>query len=345
MFDENHVGALRLEEEIEAALRRQTKAEAATGAAVPSANVETLWADLDARPSEVITRLDQVAPMAIPTAPSNDVDRMVSRLPTAPLSDATVIAPPRRTPPPVPAPVAPAAPAQPSPAPPVAQSPASQPAAKAPLQKESRAPVAKKASSIGPIVTDIVARSRTIIAAAGSVAAALPHDRRTLSIVGGVIAVIVAAVVGFTMSSGPAPTGTVVIDAAPWGTITAIETESGNAVSLPSSVSTPLVLTLPAGTYHVVVAGPPPESQTQRITVQVSANGSAVAPLVHFRELTAEEYFEQYLSAPTALTPESGVVPTEPVAPTSLAQPLPVPAPAAPIQSAPASTPAPVSNP
>jgi hypothetical protein len=359
-FDENHVGALRLEEEVEAALRRQTKAEAATAAAVPSANVETLWADLDARPSEVVTRLDHVAPMGIPTAPSSGVDPFAVRLPTVPPSDATVIAPPRRTPPPVPAPVAPAAPAQASSAAPVAPSPASQPATNAPVQGESRAsksapiaksvpaksaPVAKKASSIGPIVTDIVAQSKTIVAAAGSVAAAVPHDRRTLSIVGGLIAVIVAAAVAFTMFSGPAPTGTVVIDATPWGTITAIETESGDAASLPSSVSTPLVLTLPAGTYQVVVAGPSPESQTQRITVQVSANGSAVAPLVHFRELTAEEYFEQYLSAPTALTPESGGVPTEPVAPTSLAQPIPVPAPAAPIQSPPASTPAPVSNP
>ncbi|HZM93585.1 MAG TPA: serine/threonine-protein kinase [Vicinamibacterales bacterium] len=344
-FDENHVGALRLEEEIETALRRQTKAQPGTATAVPSANVETLWADLDARPSEVITRLDQVAPMGIPPAPSGGVDRTVVRLPTASPADATVIAPPRRTPPPVPAAVAPAAPAQPAAAPPVAQPPASQPVAKAPVQKESSAPAAKKAPSIGPMVADIVARCKTIVAAAGSVAAAVPRDRRTLSIVGGVIAVIVATVVGFTMFSGPVPTGTVVIDATPWGTITAIETESGTAVSLPSSASTPLVLTLPAGTYQVVVAGPAPESQTQRITVQVAANGSAVAPLVHFRELTAEEYFEQYLSAPTALTPESGVVPTEPGAPPSLAQPSPVPAPAAPIQSLPASAPAPVSNP
>ena len=297
--------------------------------------------------------------MGIPPAPTGGVDRTVLRLPTAPAADATVIAPPRRTPPPVPAPVAPAPPAAPALAPPVAPSSA-RPVAKAPAQKESRVskgapvakpaparstPAAKKAPSIGPIVADIVARSKTIVAAAGSVAAAVPHDRRTLSIVGGVIAVIAAAVAAFTMLGGPAPTGTVVIDAAPWGTITAIENESGEAVPLPSSASTPLVLTLPAGTYQVAVAGPSPDSQAQRITVQVSANGSTVAPLIHFREMTAEEYFEQYLSAPTALTPELGVVPIEPGGPTSLAQPSPVPAPAAPIQSPPAPAPAPVSNP
>ena len=289
-FDENHVGALRLEEEIETALRRQTKAQPGTATAVPSANVETLWADLDARPSEVITRLDQVAPMGIPPAPSGGVDRTVVRLPTAPPADATVIAPPRRTPP--------------------RHRQRSRlrhllsPRLRPRLRSRQRAALsrkgscskgvectgAKKAPSIGPMVADIVARCKTIVAAAGSVAAAVPRDRRTLSIVGGVIAVIVATVVGFTMFSGPVPTGTDVIDATPWGTITAIETESGTAVSLPASVSTPLVLTLPAGTYQVVVAGPAPESQTQRITVQVAANGSAVAPLVHFRELTAEEH-------------------------------------------------------
>ena len=222
-FDENHVGALRLEEEIETALRRQTKAQPGTATAVPSANVETLWADLDARPSEVITRLDQVAPMGIPPAPSGGVDRTVVRLPTRH----------RRTP----RSLHRRAELRPGTGSgracgtcsargcaPVAQPPASQPVAKSSCSKGVEAPAAKKAPSIGPMVADIVARCKTIVAAAGSVAAAVPRDRRTLSIVGGVIAVIVATVVGFTMFSGPVPTA-VVIDATPWGTITAIETE------------------------------------------------------------------------------------------------------------------------
>ena len=348
-FDENHVGALRLEEEIEMALRHQTNAQPATVAVAPSANVETLWTDLDGRPSEVVTRLDQIAPMGIPPAPSGTVDRTVLRLPTAPPSDATVIAPPRRTPPPLPAAVV--APAPAPAAPPVTPSAASQPVAKVPVTKEAKsapakgAAAVKKASAIGPMVADIVARSKTIVAAAGSVAAAVPRNRRVLSIVGGVIVVIVAAVVGSTMLNGPTPTGKLVIDAAPWGTVTSIETEGGGPVPLPSSASTPLVLTLPAGKYQVGIAGPPPESQTQRITVQVQPNGSTVVPLVHFRELTAEEYFEQYLSAPTALTPETGVVPAAPGTPPALTPSSAVPTPTTPIQSSPVPPPAPASNP
>jgi serine/threonine protein kinase len=303
-FDENHVGALRLEEEIETALRRHAKPEAPSAA--PSGNDETLWSGLDARPSEVVTRLDQFAPTGIAPAPSGGVERTVLRLPAAP-AVATVIAPPRRTPPPVPTPAAP-------PVPPPASN---QPAAKAPVEKEWRV---------------IVARSKTIVAAAHSVVAAVPRDRRTLSIVAIAVGVVVVAVVGFTLLNGPAPTGTVVIDAVPWGAITAIETESGEPVTLPSSASTPYSMTLPTGTYQVVVAGPPPESQPQRITVQVEKSVSTVVPLIHFRPLTPEEYFEEYLSAPTAPTLNSGAVPAEP-APAPSTQSLPVP------------TPAPVSNP
>jgi len=79
--------------------------------------------------------------------------------------------------------------------------------------------------------------------------------------------------------------------------------------------------------------------------VQVQANGSTVVPLVHFRELTAEEYFEQYLSAPTALTPETGVVPAAPGTPPALTPSSAVPTPTTPIQSSPVPPPAPASNP
>ena len=359
-FDENHVGALRLEEEIETALRRHTQAEPAATAVAPAASVETLWTDLGGRPSEVVTRLDQVAPMAVPPASQEIVDRTVLRLHTAPPADATGIAPPRRTPPPVSAPTAATAPAPA--APPVAPSTPSQPVAQTQVAKESRvsksksasaaksaavksAAVAKKAPALGPIVANIVIRLRVIVGEAGAVVSKVSRDRRALSIFGGAIAVIVAAVVGSTMLSAPTPTGKAVIDAAPWGTVISIEAEGGGSVSLPSSVSTPLVLTLPAGTYHVAIAGPPPESQAQRITVQVHANGSTVVPLIHFRELTAEEYFEQYLSAPTALTPETGVVPTEPGAPSALTQPSEVLTPATPLQSSPVPPPAAARNP
>src|SRR4029077_10753411 len=92
------------------------------------------------------------------------------------------------------------------------------------------------------------------------------------------------------------PPGTLVIDAAPWGTITAIDAQNGNHLPLPSAASTPLSISLPAGTYQVTVTGPPPESQAQRFTVRVDPNGANVAPLVRFHVMTPEEYFEQYLA-------------------------------------------------
>ncbi len=136
--------------------------------------------------------------------------------------------------------------------------------------------------------------------------------------------------IAFTLLSGPTPTGTVVIDAVPWASITAIETESGEPVALPPSPSTPISLTLPVGTYQVVMTGPPPESQTQRITVQVVTGAATAVPLIKFRALTPEEYFEEYLAAPT--TPEAGTAPVEPP-------------PATPAPSSPVASPEPVSKP
>jgi hypothetical protein len=95
----------------------------------------------------------------------------------------------------------------------------------------------------------------------------------------------------------------------PWGTITSIETQDGGAVALPPSPSTPLSLTLPVGTYQVVVVGPPPESQTQRITVEIQRDGAILVPPIRFRALTPDEYFQQYIAAPAL---DSGAPPVEP---------------------------------
>jgi hypothetical protein len=176
-------------------------------------------------------------------------------------------------------------------------------------------PARKKPSAIGPTVAGIAAQSKVIANKANAVVLAVSRDKRLLSIVAIVIGVVVAAVVGIMMFSGPAATGSVVIDAVPWGTITAIETDGGDAVSLPPSPSTPLVLTLPVGTYHMTVAGPTPESQTQRVTVEVLREAPSVVPVIRFRALTPEEYFEQYLAAPTAPTLDPGVAPAEPTPP------------------------------
>jgi hypothetical protein len=336
-YDENHVGALRLEEEIEAAMRGTLTTDVSPEI---SANLDTLWPNLDVRPSEIATQLEPT----VGKLPSGAVDRTALRLPKAPPPDATVIAPPRRTPAPTPASSVPATPAPgvpmvPVAPPPVPRTPA--PQAKAPVApvappaakvKAPVAPAPKKPSSIGPAVAGIAAQSKVIADKANAVVLAVSRDKRLLSVAAIVVGVVVAAVVGIMMFSGPAVTGSVVIDAVPWGTITAIETDGGEAVSLPPSPSTPLALTLPVGTYHVTVAGPTPESQPQRITVEVLRDAPGVAPVIRFRALTPEEYFEQYLAAPTAPTLDLGVAPA-------------VPTPATPTPSSPVAPPATGSNP
>jgi predicted Ser/Thr protein kinase len=338
-YDENHVGALRLEEEIEAAMRGKLTADLSPATA---ANLETLWPNLDVRPSEVATQMDP-----FPATPSGGVEPTVLWLPTVPPAvpppDETVIAPPRRTPPPTHAPGVPVPPVMPTavspepasvaqaavtpvpmsfaPAVTVPAAPAVQPspAAEAPTAPQrAKAPVPhapKKPLPIGPMVADIVARSKTIADAANAVVVGVARDRRMLSIAAIAVGVVIVAAAAVMFFSGPAPTGTVVIDAVPWGSITAIETEGGDHVALPPSPSTPLTLTLPAGTYQVVVAGPPPESQTQRITVEIQRDTPSVAPVIRFRALTPEEYFEQYLAAPTAPTQDLGTAPAEPTSP------------------------------
>jgi len=130
------------------------------------------------------------------------------------------------------------------------------------------------------------------------------HPRRVVGVAAVVLALAALVVV---MLSLPAPTGRVVIDAAPWGTITAIASENGSARPVPASASTPLRLSLPAGVYDVTVVGPPPVSREEHVRVTVEADGDVVAPLVRFAPMTPEEYFEPYLSlrgqAPPAEAP------------------------------------------
>jgi hypothetical protein len=121
---------------------------------------------------------------------------------------------------------------------------------------------------------------------------------------------VVAAVIVATRLAAVPPAGTLVIDALPWGTVSAIETQKGERLPLPSLASTPLLISLPGGTYQVTVTGPPPESQTQRVTVRVDSNASNAAPPVRFRVMTPEDYFEPYLAAP--VTPAEP--PVEPAA-------------------------------
>jgi hypothetical protein len=337
IYDEHHAGALRLEEEIETAIRLRAAA-AAVAPASPE-NLETLWPNLDVRHSEIMTQLDPAPSTPLPGV----IEQTVLRLPAA-MPDPTLLAPPRKTPSPTRggvAPLTPVAPPVPTPVP-AAPPPSPAPAARAPVAPRSpqedtepleprkqSTPVKKSASSqIGPAVAGVASKSKGIADAMQPVMTALSRNRRALGIVGIAAAVVVAALVAVSMFRGPAASGTVVIDAAPWGTITAIAAENGDAVALPPSAATPLSLSLPAGTYQVTVTGPPPESQAQQITIEVQQDATTEAPLVRFRGLTAEEYFEQYLAAPTAPTLDS-TAPGQAAPQTTPTQSSPVPPPAA----------------
>jgi serine/threonine-protein kinase len=303
-FDENHVGALRLEEEIETALRYQRESPA-------PARLETLWPGLAVTASEAATRLDSREPEGFPAPASPNVEETVLRLPAA-AANPPGVAPSRKTPPPVPSPTNT----------PVPVSPLRQPAARVAGEPELRSrqsgSVEKTAVPAPPVpkraerrsTSSIIVQAEQILAAARRTAAAVVADRRALGIVAVSAVVVVAAVVAALMLSGPVPTGTLVIDAAPWGTIEAIETEDGESVALPASASTPLSMTLPTGTYQVVVVGPPPELQPQRISVHVATGGATVAPLIRFQTMTPEEYFEQYLSSPTSPSLEAETAPS-----------------------------------
>jgi hypothetical protein len=147
------------------------------------------------------------------------------------------------------------------------------------------------------------------------------------------LGVVVAGVAAAMLvrSGGVAPSGTLVIDAVPWATITAIEAESGERQVLPSPASTPLSLSLPAGNYEVIVSGPPPESEERRISVRVEPDGGTIVPTIRFRALSPDEYFGQYLAAPpvpaepVAALPAPSAPVSAGAAPPAVAPPVPVP--------------------
>ena len=150
-----------------------------------------------------------------------------------------------------------------------------------------------------------------------AILATSPRDRRLalwgVAVVAALVAVVAAARL---LTGGPVTTASVVIDAIPWGTVTAIEGEDGEPQPLPPDPSTPLSLTLASGTYRVTVAGPPPESRSEQVSVRVETGVPVVAPLVRFRVVTPEEYFAPYLVSPSnPTTSETGrAAPDEPAA-------------------------------
>jgi len=85
--------------------------------------------------------------------------------------------------------------------------------------------------------------------------------------------------------------GKLAIDAVPWGEVIEIRDADGNTHDLPGSNSTPLLVTLMAGTYTVSVRDADGGSP-QELSVNVIAQQTAVTT-AKFESLTADDYFER----------------------------------------------------
>jgi serine/threonine protein kinase len=117
-----------------------------------------------------------------------------------------------------------------------------------------------------------------------------------------VIAVAVAATTMWLGRQSVAPTGTALLEAIPWANIVDVEATDGTHLPLPPAASTPMILNLPAGTYRIRLVGPPPDSEPRLVTADVVVGRMTRLRPERFRTLTAEEYFEPYL---TPLLPQT----------------------------------------
>jgi len=343
-FDENHPGALELEQEIAAALAaRQTTAdeEAAALAEEPEDEFDEPEA-IEAAPQYAPTVLAPPREARVPQPTPQPAPPPVVEAPRARKTEAPKASPrltegarasARKT-------EGPKAPARKAQAPKAAPRPA-RPAGPSLLTRMRTASTAAlQRSSVA--VAAVGARLRASAPAVGNGGRAIvPTWRPTLPVTRrqqivwagaalGLLLVIAGVVVAMQLIAVPPP-GTLVIDAVPWGTIESIKRETGAAVTLPSAASTPLSIDLPAGTYTVAVVGPPPDSMRQTFTIRVGPNAANVAPLARFNVITPEDYFGQYLAAQAS--------PAEPAAPP--ADTAASPEAAAPVQPAAAQTPAP----
>jgi Protein kinase domain len=285
-FDEYHAGALELEQEIASAFAaRQAVVDDEEAALEPSGDD---FDEMDASPEPASAGV-QYAPTVLAPRPAQPAPQKVGEKPQARKTQA----------PKTQAPKAPPRPQRP-PGPSLVARMRTATAAGAQRSSLAVAAVAARLRASAPVVSNW---GRAVVP---TWRPTLPTTRKQQMVWAGaalaLLLVVAAAIVATRIAAVP-PAGTLVIDALPWGTVSAIEAQNGERVPLPSPASTPLLISLPGGTYQVTVTGPPPESQTQRLTVRVESNASNVAPPVRFRVMTAEDYFEPYLAAPSSAEP------------------------------------------
>ncbi len=131
-------------------------------------------------------------------------------------------------------------------------------------------------TSIRPVATSICA----LVTSAKAAVDAWP--KREKMIIGWAAAAVLLALIataGVMLIPRPAPPmGTMMIEAVPWATITGIEAADGTRPAVPAMASTPMALTLPAGTYRIRLIGPSPELESRLITVQVNPEVVTSAP-------------------------------------------------------------------
>jgi serine/threonine protein kinase len=355
-LDESHAGALELESDIQTAIRSRDGLEVAADEVAIASEGPTLIDPGLARSrlleSQAITRYheDQFAVTGLPPAsvekpvtrppmpPAGGIpdEKTAIRLPAAaPVSEKTIIAPPRRTPAPaVPASPAPAAPVAPSapvvPSTPVASTPSVAPAAAKPAPVPAKAstsapakavqtPVKKERADVfGPVLQAVSSAVQGVSQSLRGSVSSGKQNAVALWAGAGVLALVVVGGAVFMLTGGSAPAGTAIIDAVPWATITAVTDAGGEAQPLPASATTPMALTLPAGTYQITLTGPAPESKTQTVSVTVEAGATTVVPLTQLQSMSVDEYFEQYIGAGDAPA-ASAEPPSEPAA-TGVAQ-------------------------
>jgi hypothetical protein len=165
---------------------------------------------------------------------------------------------------------------------------------------------------VGPAVGKLVTRPAKAPAPATTpsagttkpATAARPNKWVMIGAVATVAAIVIAAVAaGVFLSNRPVATGTVFIDASPWGQLKSVTRADGKPVTGQVNGYTPIALPLDIGDYEITLTGP--DGAEKSVKVSVQENAAVEAPVAVFGEITPEDYFERYL-APTAALPVPG---------------------------------------
>lgn len=168
--------------------------------------------------------------------------------------------------------------------------------------------------SVGAALGPLAAR---LGQATASVQARVRHSsKRQRMMVAGVLAagLLITIAVAAWLLRPPAATaapGQLVIEAIPWARVVAIRGADG-ANMLAGPDVTPMSQRVPAGSYTVELVGPSGERRS--VTMQVTANGMAVAPATSFEVKSSQQYFDQYFgSGAPAPAPEDAAPNDSPI--------------------------------